>query len=255
MNTGKTIVITGATTGIGAALRANLQASGHCVINVDIRDADVIADLTTAAGRTEALQSIERLCPDGLDGFVPCAGLGPQHPSLSRIIALNFFAVRSMTEALLPLLQRKKGAVVLVASNSASLPGMNEVLVKAMLDNNETLACETVEKLDGFHAYGGSKYALVRWMRKLSTAWAEQGVRINAVAPGTTLTPLLQAGLDDPVWGDAIRNFPVPLGGFADPAQIASTLAFFLSDAASFCAGSVLFVDGGTDALLRPDQF
>lgn len=251
----RTIVITGATTGIGAALRKKLQADGQRVINIDIRDADIVADLTTAAGRAEALQAIERLCPEGLDGFVPCAGLGPQHPSLSRIVALNFFAVRTMTEALLPALQRKQGCAVLVASNSASLPGMNDALVQAMLANNEVLACEIVETLDGFHAYGGSKHALVRWMRKLSTAWAEQGVRINAVAPGTTLTPLLQAGLDDPVWGDAIRNFPVPLGGFADPAQIASALAFFLSEAASFCAGSVLFVDGGTDALLRPDQF
>jgi len=252
---GKTIVITGATTGIGAALRQNLQSGGARVINVDIRDADIVADLTTAAGRADALQAIEGLCPEGLDGFVPCAGLGPQHPSLSRIVSLNFFAVRSMTEALLPALQRKKGCAVLVASNSASLGGMNEALVQAMLDNNESLACEIIETLDGFQAYGGSKHALVRWMRKLSSAWAEQGVRINAVAPGTTLTPLLQAGLDDPVWGDAIRNFPVPLGGFADPAQIASALAFFLSDASSFCAGSVLFVDGGTDALLRPDQF
>lgn len=251
----KTIVVTGATTGIGAALREHLQAEGHQVINVDIRDADIVADLTTVVGRAAALQAITTQCPEGIDGFVPCAGLGPQHPSLSRIVSLNFFAVRAMTEALLPLLLKKKGCVVLVASNSASLSGMNADLVQAMLENNETVACERVETLDGFQAYGGSKHALVRWMRKLSPVWAEQGVRTNAVAPGTTLTPLLQAGLDDPVWGDAIRGFPVPLGGFAAPAQIASTLAFFLSDAASFCAGSVLFVDGGTDALLRPDQF
>ncbi len=251
----KTVVITGATTGIGAALREKLQAEGIRVINVDIRDADVVADLTTAEGRADALQAIQRLCPEGLDGFVPSAGLGPQFPSMSRIVSLNFFAVRTMTEALLPLLQMKKGSAVLVASNSASLPGMNPELIQAMLDNQEALACDIVETLDGFQAYGGSKHALVRWMRKLAPAWAEQGVRINAVAPGTTLTPLLQAGLDDPLWGDAIRNFPVPLGGFAAPAQIASALAFFLSDASSFCAGSVLFVDGATDALLRPDQF
>jgi NAD(P)-dependent dehydrogenase (short-subunit alcohol dehydrogenase family) len=163
--------------------------------------------------------------------------------------------VCELTECLLPLLKLANGHVVLVASNSASLPGINQDLVQAMLGNNEILTCEVVEKLDGFQAYGGSKQALVRWMRKLTPVWAKEGVRINAVAPGTTQTPLLQAGLDDPLWGDAIRNFPVPLGGFADPAQIASALAFFLGNDASFCTGSVLFVDGGTDALMRPDQF
>lgn len=251
----RTIVITGATTGIGAALRGLLQSRGDTVINIDIRDADIVADLTTAAGRSQALAAIQQRCPDGIHGFVPCAGLGPQFPSLSGIVALNFFAVRFLTESLLPLLKRAGGHVVLVASNSASLPGINQELVKAMLDNNETLACELVEKLDGFQAYSGSKNAIVRWMRKLTPDWAKDSVRINAVAPGTTLTPLLQAGLDDPLWGDAIRNFPVPLGGFADPQQIASALAFFLSQESSFCTGSVLFVDGGTDALMRPDQF
>jgi len=124
-----------------------------------------------------------------------------------------------------------------------------------MLDNDEKQACQLVETLDGFQAYGGSKQALVRWMRKLAPQWAKSGVRINAVAPGTTQTPLLQAGLDDPRWGEAIRSFPVPLGGFADPEQIAAALAFFLSGQSSYCAGSVLFVDGGTDALMRSDQF
>lgn len=252
---GRTIIITGATTGIGAALRQRLQAQGDTVINVDIRDADIIADLSTAEGRSQALAAIQARCPDGIQGFVPSAGLGPQHPSLSRIISLNFFAVRALTEALLPLLKQGGGHAVMVASNSASLPGINQELVKAMLLNDEKTACELVEKLDGFQAYGGGKQAVVRWMRKLAPAWAKDGVRINAVAPGTTQTPLLQAGLDDPKWGDAIRGFPVPLGGFADPQQIASALAFFLGADSSYCTGSVLFVDGGTDALMRPDQF
>jgi NAD(P)-dependent dehydrogenase (short-subunit alcohol dehydrogenase family) len=160
-----------------------------------------------------------------------------------------------MTEALFPLLHKQRGSAVLVASNSASLPGMDLQLVQAMLENREVAACERVEQLDGFQAYGGSKHALVRWMRKHAPVWAEQGVRLNAVAPGTTQTPLLQAGLDHPQWGEAIRNFPVPMGGFARPEQIASALAFFLGSESSFCAGSVLFVDGGTDALMRPDHF
>jgi len=53
----------------------------------------------------------------------------------------------------------------------------------------------------------------------------------------------------------AIRNFPVPIGKFGTPPQIAAAVCFLLSPEASFCCGSVLFVDGGTDTMLRPDSY
>jgi NAD(P)-dependent dehydrogenase (short-subunit alcohol dehydrogenase family) len=78
---------------------------------------------------------------------------------------------------------------------------------------------------------------------------------LNAIAPGAVQTPLLQAGLDHPVLGDAIRNFPIPSGGFGTADQIAAAIAFLLGPDASFCYGSVLFADGGTDALFRAESF
>ncbi len=78
---------------------------------------------------------------------------------------------------------------------------------------------------------------------------------MNAIAPGATMTPLLKVGLDHPEYGKAIRDFKVPMGDFGTPDQIAQAVMFLLSEAASFCCGSVLFVDGGTDAMLRPDSF
>jgi NAD(P)-dependent dehydrogenase (short-subunit alcohol dehydrogenase family) len=75
------------------------------------------------------------------------------------------------------------------------------------------------------------------------------------VAPGAVRTPLLQRGLDHPAYGPAIRNFPIPTGDFGSPEEIASAIVFLLGSAASFCCGSVLFVDGGTDAMLRPDTY
>ena len=69
------------------------------------------------------------------------------------------------------------------------------------------------------------------------------------------MTPLLQGGLDHPTLGDAIRNFPIPAGAFGRVEEIANAIAFLVGPDAAFCHGSVLFVDGGTDALFRPDRF
>jgi NAD(P)-dependent dehydrogenase (short-subunit alcohol dehydrogenase family) len=80
-------------------------------------------------------------------------------------------------------------------------------------------------------------------------------VRVNAIAPGAIMTPMLSEQLSDPRQGKAVRAFPVPVGGFGDPGQLASWMCFMLSDAADFLCGSVVFVDGGTDAYFRPDDW
>ena len=80
-------------------------------------------------------------------------------------------------------------------------------------------------------------------------------MRLNAVAPGPVATPLLEAGLAHPIYGPAIRGFPVPAGRFGTPDEVAAVIVFLLGRDAGFCSGTVVFVDGGTDALLRCDQF
>jgi NAD(P)-dependent dehydrogenase (short-subunit alcohol dehydrogenase family) len=77
-------------------------------------------------------------------------------------------------------------------------------------------------------------------------------VRLNAIAPGAVDTPLLQATLADSELGPLVRAFPIPCGRFGRATEIADGILFLLGPAASFCCGSVLFVDGGTDALVRP---
>src|SRR5262249_33113486 len=95
-----------------------------------------------------------------------------------------------------------------------------------------------------------------RWVRRQAPGpeWAGAGIRLNAVVPGAVQTPLLQAGLDAPVFGDAIRGFPIPLGGFGRPEQIAAAITFLLGADAAFCCGPLLYVDGGSDALFRADD-
>jgi NAD(P)-dependent dehydrogenase (short-subunit alcohol dehydrogenase family) len=252
----RVIAISGSASGIGAATRARLEAAGERVIGIDLRDAEVVADLASALGRRAALAEVRRIAAGRLDGLVVCAGVGPQVEPCSTIVSLNYFGAQALLEGLRDALATgSRPAAVAVSSNSAALPGMETPLVAACLDGDEDKARRLALTLDGQRTYAGAKLALVRWVRRNAPRpeWAAAGIRLNAVAPGAVHTPLLQAGLDHPLFGDAIRGFPIPTGGFGSAEQIAAAIAFLLGPDAAFCCGSVLFVDGGTDAMFRPD--
>ena len=247
--------MTGGATGIGAALKEQLRADGHTVIVVDIKDADVVADLSTAEGRQAAIDGVTAAAPDGLDGFIPCAGLGNNVQPSSLVASVNFFGAQATVEGLRELVARKNGTILIVASNSAPMMQADHPFVEACLAGDEKSALELAT--DGNVAYMGSKRALIQWMRRNVNDYARGGVRLNAIAPGITRTALMEGVSKDPAFAEGIKQFEAmtPVGGSARPEQIADAMMFLLSDAASFICGAVLFVDGGTDALLRPDTF
>lgn len=250
-------VLTGGTTGIGAAVKQQLREAGHEVLVIDIQQADIQADLSLLVERDKAIKAVFAKYPEGIDGFIPCAGLGPHVKPHSLVSKVNFFAVVHMVTALKPLLEKRRGAIVLVSSNSASMPGLNKDYIAALLAGDEKTACELIDTLDGHNAYAGSKYALTTWMRSNNTAYAQNGIRMNAVAPGITRTPLSDKTLEDKVLGQAMKDFgaTVPLGHIAEPDDIANVITFLLSNKAAFVSGAVFFVDGGHDAMLRPNKF
>lgn len=249
--------MTGGATGIGAAIKEQLLAHGQEVIVVDLKDADIIADLSTEDGRAVAVEGIHAAAPQGLDGFVPCAGVGPAAKPPSLITRINYFGALATIEGLRDLISMRNGAVVVISSNSAPM-GAEQSYVDALLAGNEAEACRIADQLgDGQNAYGGSKLALTRWMRRNAPSYASEGVRMNAVAPGITQTPLTDAVMADADLGPLIKSFgeTVPTGQIGQPKQIAEAVVFLLSEAADFICGSVLFADGGHDAMLRPDSF
>jgi NAD(P)-dependent dehydrogenase (short-subunit alcohol dehydrogenase family) len=252
------VALSGSASGIGAAIAARLHADGCRVIGIDLHDADVIADLSTPAGRTAAVTGVRDACDGRLAGLVACAGLGPHVDDWARIVSVNYFGAVALLGGLRDALAAAAPtAAVAVSSNASTIPGMDGGLVAACLAGDEVTAIRLASSLDGQRCYGGTKLALARWVRRTAptVAWAGTGVRLNAVAPGAVRTPLLDAGLRDATYGDAIRSFPIPLGGFGRPEQIAAAVAFLLSSDASFCCGTILFADGGSDALLRPDEY
>jgi len=251
------IALTGSASGIGAALRRRLEKEGSEVIGIDIRGADVIADLSKGSGRRSAIREVLGRCGGKLDGFVACAGVGPAVGSSPLIVSLNYFGAVELLDAFKDaLVAGAPSSVVVVASNSATaLPSLPEDVVDAILSNDEGSARWAAEDIDPTIAYAASKLALARAMRRRASEWVKDGVRLNAVAPGAVETPLLAQTLADPELGPQVRAFPIPVGRFGTPEEIADAIAFLLGPASAFCCGSVLFVDGGTDALVRPDRF
>ena len=102
--------------------------------------------------------------------------------------------------------------------------------------------------------YPASKAALAWWARRegVKPEWIGAGIRINSVAPGKIATPMVDQLMADPVLGPLSEGYPSAVGRDGRPEEVAAVITFLLSDDASLIVGSVLYVDGGTDAILHP---
>ncbi|MGB2921490.1 MAG: SDR family oxidoreductase [Mycobacterium sp.] len=258
-----TYVVTGSASGMGHQAAQRLRADGHVVIGVDLRDAEVVADLSTASGRTTAATRVLQLA-ERLDGAVLAAGIGPT-PGADRaglIYQVNFFGVVDLLNAWRPrLAAAHRAKVVVAASNSTTTtPAVPRRAVRALLAGDPHKAQRAVRLLGPAApamAYAASKIAVARWVRRqaVTSDWAGEGIRLNALAPGAILTPLLEKQLATPREANTVNAFPVPVGGFGDPGSLADWMLFMLTDAADFLCGSVIFVDGGSDAYFRADAW
>src|SRR5262245_48744845 len=99
-----TVVITGAASGIGAAVRRRVERDGHRVVGVDLRGAEIEADLSDVGGRDAAVARVRALAPQGLDGLVACAGLGPHVADHASIVSVNYFGAVAVLAGLRDLL-------------------------------------------------------------------------------------------------------------------------------------------------------
>jgi NAD(P)-dependent dehydrogenase (short-subunit alcohol dehydrogenase family) len=255
----RTVVVTGSASGMGAATRARLEADGQRVIGVDLRDADVIADLGTDEGRDAAIAAVTAAA-DAIDGLVTWAGLAglTERPG-SLLVSVNYFGTIAMLEGLRPLLARgERAAAVAISSNSTTCqPAVPMDVAAACLAGDEVGARDAADAAGSLATYPATKIALARWVRRHAPTpeWAGAGITLNAVAPGAVETPLLQSTRDDPTIGDMVDDFPIPVGRTGTADELAAFVHFLLGPDARFFCGSVVFVDGGTDAHLRADDF
>ena len=211
----RTYVVTGAASGIGAATADLLTSRGFRVIGVDLKNADVEADLSTPDGRTHAAEKAASLADGTVDAVIAAAGISA---SRSLTVAVNFFGVTEFLKEIQPALASSESPRVVVVSSMATLQTVSDDLVDAMLSGNEAKALEIGDALaergpeTGYLNYPSSKRALSRWVRRecIKPMWAGAHIAMNAVAPGTVLTPMTSELLSSEE-GKAMVDAAVPM--------------------------------------------
>jgi NAD(P)-dependent dehydrogenase (short-subunit alcohol dehydrogenase family) len=246
-----TVLVTGSASGIGRAVCERLRADGIEVVGVDLREADIEADLSTASGRT----GVAEQSPE-LDGAVLCAGLAAltdRPPSL--LVSVNYFGSVDLLSQLRRRF-RSGSAAVLLSSNSVGIqPGWSPDLVQVLLAGDEDQARDMADGLEPLGVYPATKAAVAKWMRRSAPDWMRHGIRLNAVAPGFIATPMSLGVAADPNYGGLVGALDIPFGRPGEPSEVADVIAFLLSDRARYVVGSTVFIDGGLEASLRADDW
>lgn len=256
----RTYVVTGSASGIGATTAQLLTDRGARVIGIDLKNADVEADLSTSTGRTEAAAKATELAGGTIDAVIACAGIAAP---IAKTISVNFFGVTELLVELLPALRKSESPRAAVVSSMASLQPNSPEMVEAALAGDEAKALEIAQGFAdmggeaGYIVYPSSKRALSRWVRResISEAWAGSGIPLNAVAPGTVITPMTKELLSSAEGAAMVdASVPMPLN-YHQPAESISELLIWLTSVEnSHLAGQTIYNDGGADASLRGDD-
>lgn len=253
---GKTIIVTGCASGIGAKVAELCSSLGAEVIGVDIRPpacpagfAFIKGDISNAA----AIDELMRHLPRRFDAICNVAGLSGRDGAIPTL-AVNFFGLRYLSESLATRINHG-GAVINVAS-IAGYGWRKAVQQTALIEDLKGFPDieKLVEKyeISGPESYRLSKELLLLWSFRAAGAelFKKREIRVNAVSPGPVETPLLEEFRD--VVGDEFINRDVArVGRGAKAAEIAPLIAFLCSDGARWINGTNIPVDGGWEAVMN----
>lgn len=229
---GKTILIIGASSGIGHALAKTLQQQGATLITVGRHQPDGIQSTHLTWDVTQPVGDSLSALPDTLHGFVYCPGTINLKPFQRLDVAayqadfeINVLGAVAALHAAYPALKKSRAASIVLFSTVAAKLGM------------------------GLHSsVAVSKSAVEGLTKSLAAEFAPYNIRVNAVAPSLTDTPMAQFLLSDDAKRDS-ANSRHPLNRYGTPQDIAGMAAYLLSDQAAWITGQIIGVDGGMGSL------
>ena len=249
-------VITGSASGIGANVRSRLESQGFEIIGIDLKNAEVTADLSTPEGRSSAVTEALSKCGGKIDRLLLAAGLGGHLEDGALVARVNYFGAIALLDGFRDALAAAGGRCVVIGSNSAQMRPVDDApMVISMLDSDEAKTMDIIGDMHAAMVYAASKHALTRAVRRRALDWGAAGIQLNVIAPGPTETPMLQGVRDHPTISKSLDMIPIPQKRFAAVDEIGGTIEFMFSDIAAHMHGSVIYVDGGSDAQVRPDKF
>jgi NAD(P)-dependent dehydrogenase (short-subunit alcohol dehydrogenase family) len=225
-------VVTGGTRGIGEAISRTLSEGGWRVVAGGIGEEELadfepdpaIETLRLDVTDDSSVAALVARC-ERIDALVNCAGILRKSAEFriedfARVLDVNLIGTMRMCMAAKPKLAAAKGAIVNTASMYAFFGAPHAP------------------------AYAASKGGVAQLTKSLAIAWAADGIRVNAIAPGWIDTDMARPALQDPVRAGPILA-RTPMGRPGTPEDVAVAAAFLLSDAARFVTGVVLPIDGG----------
>ena len=239
-------VITGAASGIGAAVARRLWERGANVFLID-RDIDrlrsVFENVDSPGGTVTLLQAdvtdnprlkdlfAEVEAQGGVDNVVHCAGVARvgtviemDEASFDFVLDVNLKGTFLLAKNAMPSLMKRKGSFTAIASDAGT------------------------QGASGYAAYCASKHGVVGLIKSMALDHGPQGVRCNAICPGFVETPMLDQLFADNPSDRTFYERTVPLGRFARPTDVAELAAFISSPAGSYLNGAIIALDGGSTA-------
>jgi NAD(P)-dependent dehydrogenase (short-subunit alcohol dehydrogenase family) len=254
----KTYVITGVSSGVGAATVARLAQNNARLIGLDIKEPKaslsrfIQCDLSDPKAIDAAIAKIDL----PIDGLINVAGVPGSLP-IEVVAKVNFLALRRLTDALLPRLNHF-GVVVNVASTAGANWRARVAQVKTLLASeswHEGLETFLGFGLDSVTAYDFSKEAVILYTMLASSRERHRGVRVVSISPGAVETPILKTFYET-MGEDLLGRLRTQAGGRdAKPEEIAGAIAMMLSSDATWLNGTDLIVDGGAEVLMNLGAF
>jgi len=248
-------VVTGVASGIGKATAGLLRARGERVIGVDQRDADIVADLSAPEGLEAMVKAVTEASGGVVDSVYGIAGVA--HDT-SLAVKVNYFGMVGTLTGLRPLLAKSSAPRAQAIASMASLQDADAELVDLMLAGDRAGAVARADAIAGQNLiYASTKQAFARWIRRTAATpeWAGESIPLNAVAPGIIRTPMTADMIaTKEAEAQLLQLVPMPLNGVAEPTVVGELLSWLGSDANSHLCGQVIFVDGGSDVVIRGDS-